>query len=68
MTLLTSDQEEVMPRQTMLPLTPLAGLWETFPERARGKLVALWAEIIARAVMSEGRSKGKETSDERTAG
>ena len=56
-----------MPRQTMLPLTPLAGLWETFPERARGKLVALWAEIIARAVMSEGLSKGKENSDERTA-
>lgn len=68
MTLLTPEQEEVMSRQTMLPITPLAELWETFPERARRKLVALWAELIARAVTSEGRSKGKETSDERTDG
>jgi len=57
-----------MPRQTMLPITPLAGLWETFPERARGKLVALWAELIARAVTSEECPKGKETSDERSDG
>ncbi len=68
MTLRKPEQEEVMPRQTMLPITPLAGLWETFPEWAREKLVALWAELIARSVTSEGHSKGKETSDERTDG
>ncbi len=68
MTLLTPEQEEVMPRQTMLPITPLAGLWETFPERARGKLVTLWAELIARAVTSEGNAKKKEITDDRSDG
>ena len=52
-----------MPRQTMLPISPLAELWETFPERARGKLVTLWAELIARAVTPGGSATGKETSD-----
>jgi hypothetical protein len=64
MTLRKQELEEVMPRQTMLPISPLAELWETFPERARRKLVTLWAELIARAVTPRGGASGKETSDE----